>query len=119
MARGFQPGRAKTGGRPPGGQNKVNREFRETITKLLEENAENISLWLKEVAADDPGKALQHIASLAEYAAPKLARTEVTGKDGGPVQHQMTRLELARRLMFDIEQAERDRQQQPPQQNVQ
>lgn len=119
MARGFQKGRARTGGRPPGGQNKVTIEFRETIRKLLEDNAENISLWLKEVAAGDPGKALQHIASLAEYAAPKLARTEVTGKDGGPVQHQMTRLELARRLMFDIELAERERQQEEPKQNLQ
>lgn len=37
------------------------------------------------VVEPDPDKALQRIAGLAEYAAPKLARTEVVGDGGGAV----------------------------------
>lgn len=73
-------------GRPKGSTNKVTREFRETIRKLLEENSENVALWLEQVAQDDPGKALDHLAKLAEYAAPKLGRIEHVGDGGGPVQ---------------------------------
>ncbi len=88
MAQGF-----KTGGRVAGKPNKVTTEFRETVRALLEENSENVSKWLKLVAegdADkdikpDPFKALDMLSRLAEYATPKLARTEHTGEGGGPV----------------------------------
>lgn len=70
-------GLPKTGGRQPGTPNKVTREFRETVARLLEDNAENVAKWLSRVAADDPDKALQRLAQLAEYAAPKLSRSEV------------------------------------------
>lgn len=69
-------------GRKKGVPNKATREFRETIQRLLDANHENIALWLGQVANDDPSKALEHIARLAEFAAPKLSRAEVTGKDG-------------------------------------
>jgi hypothetical protein len=78
-------------GRQKGIPNKVTTEFRETVTKLLSDNSENVAIWLKDVAEGvgdvkpDPAKALDLLAKLAEYAAPKLARVEHTGKDGGPV----------------------------------
>jgi len=81
-------GLPKTGGRQPGTPNKVTREFRETVARLLEDNAENVAEWLSRVAADDPDKALQRLAQLAEYAAPKLSRSEVKAEvenKGGPV----------------------------------
>lgn len=62
------------------------------MNKLLQRNSENVAEWLDQVATGshggmpDPGKALDLLAKLAEFAAPKLNRTEVTGKDGGPVQ---------------------------------
>lgn len=88
MAKGF-----KTGGRVAGKPNKVTTEFRETVRALLEENSENVSKWLKLVAEGDalqeikpdPFKALDMLSRLAEYATPKLARTEHTGEGGGPV----------------------------------
>ena len=79
-------------GRPKGVPNKVTVEFRETVRKVLEDNAENMGVWLTAVAEGagdskpDPGKALDLLAKLAEYAAPKLARTEHTGEGGGPLQ---------------------------------
>lgn len=85
--------RVKTGGRKPGVPNKVTGQFRETVTKLLEDNAENVGRWLTLVAEGDgsehskpdPGKALDLVAKLAEFAAPKLNRVEHTGENGGPV----------------------------------
>lgn len=71
------PNKPKTGGRKPGVPNRATTEFRETVTRLLESNAENVALWLERVAADDPDKALQRLAQLAEYAAPKLSRSEI------------------------------------------
>jgi hypothetical protein len=75
----------KTGGRRPGSVNKVTSEFRQVITSLLDANRDNYATWLADVASNDPGKALDLVAKLAEYAAPKLARTELTGKDGGAI----------------------------------
>ena len=96
---GRPKGTPKTGGRTAGTPNKATREFRETINKLLEGNADNVAKWLTIVAEgdlereikSDPGKALDLLAKLAEFAAPKLARTELVGAEGGPVQVQETR----------------------------
>ena len=63
--------------------NKATVEFRETVKALLEKNADNVAIWLEQVAKGvggkepAPDKALDLLAKLAEYAAPKLARTEV------------------------------------------
>lgn len=77
------------------GPNKATIEFRETVRKVLEDNSENVGLWLAQVAEGvgeskpDPGKALDLLAKLAEYAAPKLNRTEHVGEGGGPVNHSL------------------------------
>jgi hypothetical protein len=94
-------------GRKPGIPNRTTTDVREAIASLLQLNVENFSVWLGQVAngiqqppaegADepteakwllrpDPGKALDLAMSMAEYHIPKLARTELTGPDGGPLQ---------------------------------
>lgn len=84
-------------GRRKGVPNKATKAFRETVNALLEQNSENVAVWLEQVATGShgkepaPEKALDLLAKLAEFAAPKLARTEVVGADGGPVQVQQTR----------------------------
>jgi hypothetical protein len=76
------------------GPDKVNVEFRETVRKLLEENSENVGVWLSQVAKGngnpdkaDPARALDLLAKLAEYAAPKLGRVEHVGDGGGAIQY--------------------------------
>ncbi len=76
------------------GPNKVTVEFRETVRKLLEDNSDNVGRWLTLVAEGDgsengkpdPAKALDLLAKLAEFAAPKLNRTEVAGDPDKPLQ---------------------------------
>ena len=85
-------------GRPKGAVNRVTSEFRETVKCLLEDNADNVSKWLTLVAEGDelkeirpdPYKALDMLAKLAEYATPKLARTELTGSDNKPIEISVT-----------------------------
>lgn len=94
--------RPKTGGRVKGTPNRVTTEFRETVRRLLDDNSENVGRWLTLVAEGDgtdsgkpdPAKALDLLAKLAEYAAPKLNRTEHVGEGGGPVET-VTRFKLA------------------------
>jgi len=91
--------REKTGGRIKGTPNKVNREFRETVRQLLDDNADNVGAWITQVAEGhgeqkaDPAKALDLLAKLAEFAAPKLGRVEHVGDGGGPMET-VTRIEL-------------------------
>jgi hypothetical protein len=80
-------------GRPKGAPNKSTTIVRDAIAKLLERNAGNMDTWLQLVAYGDeslgvkpaPDKALDLLQKLAEYHIPKLARTELTGADGGDV----------------------------------
>jgi hypothetical protein len=80
-------------GRPPGSVNKATKTFRETVSAMLEGNAENVQKWLETVAygdgdqvKPDPKGALALLAQLAEYATPKLARTEMVGDAEQPLQ---------------------------------
>lgn len=66
-------------GRKKGTPNKSTQTFRDTVSKLLEDNSKNVGVWLTRVAEHDPGKALDLMAKLAEYAAPKLSKVEVSG----------------------------------------
>lgn len=97
------------GGRPPGALNKTTREARAAIAEFVDGNAHRLQEWLDRVANgvqrmdgdnnpmfDDEGnpmwilppnpeKAFNLFQSVVEYHVPKLARSEMTGADGGPI----------------------------------
>lgn len=73
----------KTGGRTANTPNKATQEAREAIADFVRGNAHRLQEWLDQIATDNPEKAFNLFQSVIEYHVPKLARSEVTGKDGG------------------------------------
>lgn len=79
-------------GRPPGTPNKATADARKAIADFVDGNAQRMLEWLDAVAAGDPthdrapdpAKAFALFQGVIEYHVPKLARSEITGKDGGP-----------------------------------
>lgn len=73
-------------GRKKGVPNKATANARQAIAEFIDGNAHRLQGWLDAVAeADGPQAAIDCFNSLVEYHVPKLARTEITGKDGGAI----------------------------------
>src|SRR6185437_15835855 len=75
-------GRKTGGGSRKGSPNKATADVRAAIAGLAERNASNLEKWLKRVARKEPGRAADIFLRAIEYHIPKLARTELTSKDG-------------------------------------
>lgn len=110
----------KTGGRTQGTPNKVTARAREAIALLVEGNITRMQGWLDEIAEGklgkdgsfilqpNPTKAFELLQSLLEYHVPKLSRAEMTVDDTKPSETKViSDLELARRILFDLHEAER------------
>jgi hypothetical protein len=73
-------------GRTKGVPNKATANAREAIAAFVDANAGRLQGWLDEIATrDGPAMAFRCVQDLLEYHIPKLARTELTGKDGEPI----------------------------------
>lgn len=60
---------------------------REAIARFVDGNAERLQGWLDEIALKHgPQAAFNCFGTLLEYHVPKLARTEISGLDGTPIQ---------------------------------
>lgn len=93
MAKGVKTGGGSRAGRP----NKATADARQAISAFVDGNAHRLQEWLDQIAEgvkDDTGeyvvqpnpeKAFGLFQSVIEYHVPKLARTEVTGKDGSDI----------------------------------
>lgn len=79
--------------RNPGGQASPHtKRARMAIAKLIDDNAEKLQSWLDQIAEQDGPKAAWNcFVDVIEYNLPKLARTEHTGENGGPVIHKIER----------------------------
>jgi hypothetical protein len=93
----------KTGGRKKGVPNKLTSVGRQAFMATFGKLEGDLEKWIRETAEGfeavhflsdgraipylekNPGKAADLLIRMAEYHFPKLGRTEVTGKDGGPV----------------------------------
>lgn len=102
MGAGRPTGGQKFGGRKKGTPNKVTQDARAAIATFVDGNAHRLQEWLDMVAhgvtnaegeyvvKPDPERAFCLFQSVVEYHVPKLARTELTGKDGGDIQTSVT-----------------------------
>ena len=77
-------------GRPKGTPNKSTRHAREVIQEVIDGTAPRVQEWLNEIAKTSPKDALSALTALLEFGVPKLARTELTGKDGGEIETKTT-----------------------------
>jgi hypothetical protein len=92
--------RPKTGGRVAGTPNKATQTAREAFAQFVDGNAHRFQGWLDEVAQDPKHGAkvaLELVLQVSEYYIPKVARTEITGKDGSPLQLEQ-RLQLVNEI---------------------
>ena len=74
---------ANPNGRPSGSKNIATQQVRLAYQKLTEDNLENMTAWLQTIAVEDPKTAFELMLKMSEFIIPKIARTELTGKDGG------------------------------------
>ncbi len=72
----FQKGNTLAGSRK-GVPNKTTAEIRQAFQMLVEDNLDNMKVWLSDVAQEEPERALEIILKMSEYIVPKLSRTEV------------------------------------------
>ena len=78
----FEKGHKKVGGRQKGGENKISIQKKLDLALIAEDMVVHIEPLLEQVMIDSPERALNIILNLMEFRFPKLARTEITGKDG-------------------------------------
>ena len=70
-------------GRKKGSMNKYTKQTKEAFGLLLEGNLENLSLWLEQVAMDDPKAAMDIVIKLSERFVPRLSQQQITDGEGG------------------------------------
>lgn len=63
--------------------NRITTNMREAVSRLAIRNVDQVQGWLERVAERSPARAIDLYLRLLEFHMPKLARTEVTGEDGG------------------------------------
>jgi hypothetical protein len=96
-------GKRPGAGRKPGVPNKTTDEDRRAFRMVYERRLGDLDRWIKETGdgfeavhflkdgtkipyqEKNPGKAADILVRMAQHFVPTLARTEVTGEDGGPL----------------------------------
>ncbi len=79
----------RPGGRQKGTPNKTTGRVREAIARAAEANSDKIVEWLDEIHRENGAEsAMKLYLQMIEYHIPKLARSEVTGPNGGPIETQ-------------------------------
>lgn len=77
-------------GRPKGIPNKATTLAREAIAQFVDGNTDRLQGWLDAIAErEGPLAAFRCLMDVMEYHVPKLNRTEYSGVDGGPVEHEV------------------------------
>lgn len=67
-------------GRPSGAKDKVQSDIKQAFQSLVEGNLTNIESWLNEVAAKDPGKAIEMLLKLSEFILPKIRTIDLNAQ---------------------------------------
>ena len=65
------------------GPNHSTKQIKEAFSLLLDANLDNMSIWLAQIAGDNPEKAMDIMIKLSERFVPKLSQQQITDGDGG------------------------------------
>jgi len=83
----FTQGHKLATGRPKGSQNKTTAETKAFLARISNKLGERIE---EDLDMMEPKDRVKIWLELQEYLIPKLARTEITGEDGGMIEIQQT-----------------------------
>jgi hypothetical protein len=72
-------------GRPKGSKNLTTEQIRDAFQALIESSLPDIQDWLRQVAEQNPEKALRIIEGYSDFILPKLQRTELSGGGDKPL----------------------------------
>lgn len=79
----FQPGQSgNPNGRPPGKANNYTGKIKNAFALLMEDNLDNMNVWLHQVAADDPATALKLLLDISKRFVPTLTQQALTNAEG-------------------------------------
>ena len=79
----FQPGQSgNPNGRKPGVPNNYSLKIKNAFALLLEDNLDNMNVWLHQVAQDDPATALKLMVDISQRFVPKLSQQAITDGEG-------------------------------------
>ena len=84
MAKGKKTG----GGSRKGVPNKATQDVRAAIALIAQRNIQRVEEWLNSI--EDPAKRVGLFLDMCEYHIPKLARTEISGLEGKPIEAVVT-----------------------------
>ena len=60
------------------GPNNATKQIKEAFAQLLDGNLDHMSIWLSQVASEDPKAAMELMIKLSERFVPKLRQTDIT-----------------------------------------
>ncbi len=76
-------------GRPKGSKNRSTKDMKKALSQLIDDNLDNMSDWLAEMAKDDPKAAFQCMLSLMEFHMPKMSRVTWVGEKEEMADHKI------------------------------
>lgn len=83
-------------GRPKGIPNKATADVRACVALIAQNLAPEVEGWIRRGARKNPLGAANLLATLLEYHIPKLARTELTGLNGKPLEVSIVQYSIAK-----------------------
>lgn len=75
--------RINRAGKKPGTTNHDTTRMKQAFAMLIENNLDQMTLWLDQIAAQDPARAMDIVIKLSERFIPKLSQQQLTDGEGG------------------------------------
>jgi hypothetical protein len=97
-------------GKPLGAENHITKDIKQAYKELIENNVDNLTKWLSDIAKNNPEKAIYILINLSEYVIPKLGRidSDLTTKGEKITQSQYDLSKLSVEALKELKNAKTD-----------